>query len=80
MLRGGDERDAVGFEDLPELVEVLERARDAVDLVGDDGVELAGADVIQQLLDARPLEVLAGVARVLVDAGDLQPFSAWMSM
>lgn len=37
----------------------------------DDGVDLACAHVLHQLLDTGPLEVLAGVAGVLVDGGDL---------
>jgi len=40
----------VGIEQLDQLGEVRERPRKTVDLVDDDDVDLAGADVLQQLL------------------------------
>jgi hypothetical protein len=40
----------VGIEQLDQLGEVRERPRKTVDLVDNDDVDLAGADVLQQLL------------------------------
>lgn len=34
MVNGRDEGDVVGLQDLPEIVEALQRAGDAVDLEG----------------------------------------------
>jgi hypothetical protein len=71
MLGGRDEGDVVRLEDLPEIVEVLEGAGDTVNLVGDNGVNLARAHVLHQFLDAGTLNVLPGIAGVLVNVGNL---------
>lgn len=41
----------------------------AVDVMGDDRVDLASAHVFLWLLHTRPLEVFVGVAGVLMDGG-----------
>ena len=52
-------------EQFDQLGEVGERARQAVDLVDDDDVDLLGADLIQQSLQGRALERGAGQAAIV---------------
>ncbi len=68
-LRGGDEVDLVLFEDLPKLVEVGQVAGNAVELVGDDDIDIAGADFPQKGLHSGAFEVLAGESGVVDEVG-----------
>lgn len=43
-LRGGNEVDLVLVEDFPELIEAVQVVGDAVELAGDDDIDIAGAD------------------------------------
>lgn len=64
-LRGGDEVDLVLFQHLPKLVEVGQVAGDAVELVGDDDIDIAGADFPKKGLHTGAFEVLAGESGVV---------------
>ncbi len=68
-LRGGDEVDLVLFQHLPKLVEVGQVAGDAVELVGDDDIDIAGADFPKEGLHTGAFEVLAGETRVVDEVG-----------
>lgn len=48
------------LKDLPELVEAGKVAGDAVELVSDDDIDIAGADFAEKRLHAGAFEVLAG--------------------
>jgi hypothetical protein len=56
LLGNRDEGDAMRVQDLDDLGEVGERAGEAVDLVDDDQVHLAGPDIGQKLLEGGTLE------------------------
>ena len=45
----------MGFEELDQFGEVGKRSRQPVYLIDDDDVDLAGADVVQQPLEVRPV-------------------------
>ena len=57
------------LEQLHHLREVDQRPAEAIDLVDDDTIDFAGLDVGEQLPDAGPLEVWAGVTAVAVLGG-----------
>ena len=73
LLGDGDERDRSGVEHLDQLGEVGQRAGQAVDLVDHDHVDLAGLDILQQLLEGRAVEVAAGIGRVVIALGQGPP-------
>jgi hypothetical protein len=56
----------VRVEDLDDLREIREGAREAVDLVDDDGVDLASLDIRQEPLESWPLERAARDPAVVV--------------
>ena len=64
----------VRVEQLDQLGEVGKRAGQPVDLVDDDHVDPSGLDIVQQLLQRRPLHRAAGKAAVVVAVAD-QPSS-----
>ena len=69
------------LERLHHLGEVEQRATEAIDLVDDDAVDLAGLDVGQQALQGRSFHVAAGEAAVVVAVGQAGPaFVAWLRM
>ena len=45
----------MGVEDVDDLGKICERPRQSVDLVDNDGLNLAGRDVLQKPLERRPL-------------------------
>jgi len=57
-------------EQFDQLGEVGERPRQPVNLVDDDHVDLAGPDVVQQLLERRPLHRTAREAAVVIAFAD----------
>jgi hypothetical protein len=73
LLGDGDEGNAVGVEDVHKLGEVGQRAGEAVDLVENDQVGLAGADVSQELLQRRALEGAARETAIVVAGGERDP-------
>jgi hypothetical protein len=60
------ERGARRIQPIDDLGEVPKRAGQAIDLIDDDRVDLAGADVGEQPLKGRTLYVAAGEAAVVV--------------
>ena len=67
-LRGGDDGHVVLSELVYEVPEVALVAADAVELVDDDHVDLAGADGVHHLLELRTVRGPAGEPAVGVDA------------
>ncbi len=63
----------MGIEQLDELGEIGKRAGKAVDLVDQDDLDLAGADIVQELLQSRAVERGAGERAIVVAAGDEPP-------
>ena len=61
------------IEQFDQLGEVGERARQPVDLVDDDHIDPASADVIKDFLERRPLHRAARVATVVVASADELP-------
>jgi hypothetical protein len=68
-----DERHLMRVEQLDQLGEVGERARQPVDLVDDDHVDPMSANVVQQPLEGWPVHRAAGVAAVVVVGPDQLP-------
>jgi hypothetical protein len=66
LLGDRHEGHTVLVEQLDELGEVRQRACQAVDLVDDDHIDLAGPHVLQEPLQSRPVAVAAGETPVLV--------------
>jgi hypothetical protein len=63
----------VAIEQLDQLGEVGQRARETVDLVDNDDVDLSGFHVGQQLLQGRAIGRAAGIAAVIVAGPDQGP-------
>ncbi len=63
----------MGVEQLNQLGEVGKRPRQPVDLVDDDHVDLASPDIVQQLLQRRPLHRPARKAAVVIAFADELP-------
>jgi hypothetical protein len=63
----------VRIEQLDQLGEVRERPRKTVDLVDNDDVDLAGADVLQQLLKVGTVGGPAGVSSIIIAGPDQIP-------
>ena len=63
----------MGIEQLDQLGEVRERPRKTVDLVDNDDVDLAGADVLQQLLKVGTIGGPAGVPSIIIAGPDQIP-------
>jgi hypothetical protein len=57
----------MGVEDVDDLGKICERPRQSVDLVDNDGLNLAGLDVLQKPLERRPLHRPAGKAPIDAD-------------
>jgi hypothetical protein len=72
-LRHRHERDAVGAEQLDELGKISKRAGQPIDLVDEHNIDLARADVGQELLQRRALERGAGESAIIVAGGDQPP-------
>ena len=60
-------------ENLDQLCEVRQAAREAVDLVDDHGIDLPRLDVAHQSAQPRPFHVAARVAAVVVSVVDGYP-------
>ena len=73
LLGDRDERYVVLVEQFDELGEVRQRAGQAVDLVDDDHVDLAGPHILQQPLQGWPVGVAAGEAAVVVFGPQQRP-------
>jgi hypothetical protein len=63
----------VGIEQLHQLGEVRQRSRQAVDLVDDNDVDLAGADIVQEPLQVRALDRPTGIPAVVISGPDQRP-------
>jgi hypothetical protein len=63
----------VGIEQLNKLGEICQRPRQAVDLVNDDDVNPAGADVLQQSLQIGAVGRPAGVSPIVIAGPDQGP-------
>ena len=66
LLRHRDKGDVMGVEDVDDLGEIGERAGEAIDLVDDNDLNLAGLNVRQQPLQGRALHRAAGEAAVVI--------------
>ena len=66
LLRDRDEGDPLGIEDLDDLGEIGEGARQAIDLVGDQQINLTRLDVGEELLQGRAVHRSAGIAAIVV--------------
>ena len=73
LLGDRDERHVLLIEDLDDLGEIGERAGQPVDLVDDHDIDLAGADIGKQQLQARPLHIAAGTPAIVVGLGQTHP-------
>ena len=62
-----------GIEDLDDLGEIGERAGQPVDLVDDDDIDLAGADIGEQQLQGRSLHIAAGTPAIVVGLRQTRP-------
>ena len=60
-------------EQLDQLGKVGERTGQAIDLVDDDDVDLAGADIVQQTLEGRAVGIAAGEAAIVIFGPDQGP-------
>ena len=67
-LRDRDERHRMLVEQLDQLGEIGQRPGQPVDLVDDDDVDLAGADLGQQLLQGRAVKGGAGKRAIIIAA------------
>src|SRR3984893_18586405 len=63
----------MGVEDVDDLGKICERSRQSVDLVDNDGLNLAGLDVLQKPLERRPLHRPAGKAPIVIHVGKRDP-------
>ena len=68
-----DERDAVGVERFDQLGEIGERTGQPIDLVDDDDIDLTSRHGVEQRLQSRAVQTAAGIAAVVVAAGDKRP-------
>jgi hypothetical protein len=63
----------MGVEDVDDLGEICERPRQSVEFVDNDGLNLAGLDVLQKPLERRPLHPPAGKAPIVIHVGKRDP-------
>lgn len=66
MLGDRDKRDLALVEEFQKLREVKERARQPVDLVNNNAVDITGLDLLQKVLESGTVGVGAGEARIIV--------------
>ena len=66
MLRHRHERNALGIKDLDDLGKVGERAGQPVNFVDHDDLDLAVADLGEQMLQCRPFQIPAGAPAIIV--------------
>ena len=67
LLGDGDERHAAAVEDIDELGEVGQRARQAIDLVDHDHVDPARLDVGDQPFERGPIHASAGEPAIVIE-------------
>jgi hypothetical protein len=60
-------------EKLHQFGKISQRAGQAVDLVDDDDIDLAAADIVQQLFQRRAVEGGAGQAAIVITGPDQPP-------
>ena len=63
------------IEQLDQLGKVGQRAGQAIDLVDDDDIDLAGADIVQQTLEGRALGIATGEAAIVIFGPNQRPAS-----
>jgi hypothetical protein len=63
----------VGVEDLDDLGEIGQRSRQSIDLVDDDHVDSASANVVQHPPRRRAIHRAAGIGAVVVERGEGGP-------
>ena len=73
LLGDRHERHAIAFEHFDHLGEVRQAARQSVDLVDDDHIDLAGFDVRHHPLERRTFHVATGEGRIVVIVGYRYP-------
>ena len=61
------------IEKLDELGKIGERTGQTIDLVDDDDVDLAGADIVQQTLEGRAVGIATGEAAIVIFGPDQGP-------
>jgi hypothetical protein len=73
LLRDRNKGRASRIEDLHDLGKIGERAGQPVDLVNDDGVDLARRDVSEQALQRGPIYCRAGEAAIIITRSQANP-------
>lgn len=73
ILRDGNKRHVVLVEGLDDVGKVGQRARNPVDFVHHDDVDLSSADVVQQAFQRRALYIAAGKPAIVIRLGDQFP-------
>src|SRR5258708_14359400 len=73
LLGDRDKRYALGIEQFDQFGEVSQRPRQTVDLIDDDDIKLAGADVIQQSLQVGPVGRSGRVSAIVIARADQSP-------
>jgi hypothetical protein len=63
----------VRIEQFDQFCEVRQRPRQTIDLVDHDDVDLAGADIVQQLLQIRTVGGPTGISAVVIARPDQGP-------
>ena len=79
-LGDADEADPTAIEDLDHACEVGQGPGQAVNLVDDDDVDLAGLDVAEKPLERRALHGCAGEAAIVVAGRDRSPTFAGLAL
>ena len=69
----GDERDTVLIEKFDQLGKIGERTGQTIDLIDDDDVDLAGADIIQQTLEGGAVGIATGETTIVIFAPQQRP-------
>jgi hypothetical protein len=73
LLGDGDEGDAAAVKDLDELGKIRKRARQPVDLIDHDHVDLPFLNIGDEPFEGRPLHRAAGKSAVIIKPGQHRP-------
>jgi len=73
LLRHRNKGRAPGIQDLDDLGKIGDRAGQPVDLVDDQGVDPSRGDIVEQLLQRRPIDRRAGEPDVIINRTPAHP-------
>jgi len=73
LLRHRNKGRAPGIQDLDDLGKIGDRAGQPVDLVDDQGVDPSRGDIVEQLLQRRPIDRRAGEPDVIIHRAPAHP-------